>query len=74
MYLMSPENKGLFLYSFPTWAPVEGVRGHGRQQFSVSVWLQNNQNVPLAARMSDCKKTYTVKHQLRSAQEAQDQR
>lgn len=75
MYVMSPEKNGLFLYSFPTQAAIEGVKAQGRQLwFSISVWLYNNQNVALATRMSDCEKIHTVKHRHRNAQAAQDQR
>lgn len=55
---MSPEKNGLFLYTFSTWAPVEGVTAQGRQLcFSVSVWLCNNQNVALATRVITSKPT-----------------
>lgn len=75
LYLMSPEKNGLFLCTFSTWAPVEGVTAQGRQLcFSVSVWLCNNQNVALATRVSDYKQTHTVKHRHRNAQAAQHQR
>jgi len=75
IYLLSPKKNGLFLYLFPTWEPVVGVKAQGRQLwFPVSSWLYNNQNVALATRTSDCEKTHTVKHKLRNAQAAQDQR